>query len=703
MADDFTQANRRLRIDTPLGPDKLLVTSVAGGEALSSLFHFDAELVGPDTFDFEKVVGKPMTISIASVQGTRYFSGICSRISQGGTVADHGSYRAEIVPWLWFLTRTADCRIFQKLSVPDIIKKIFGDLGFNDYAFRLQGTYEAREYCVQYRETDFAFVARLMEEEGIFYFFEHEDGKHTLVLADTPNVHQPCPLFSRVRFMHETIDTQQEDMVTSLQKTQELRTGRWATTDYNFETPSLSLMADVTGTDSRKLEVYDYPGGSGKRAGIERIVRLRQQEVDAARVVLSGAGFCRGLTPGYKVDVEGVGDATFDGGYVVTAVRHEAHESWGPDSDEGLSYRNKFDALSLSIPYRPARSTPRPDVSGVQTAVVVGPSGEEIFVDKYGRVKVQFHWDREGKKNENSSCWIRVAHGWAGKNWGMVHIPRIGQEVVVAFEEGDIDRPLIVGNVYNAEQMPPYDLPANMTQSGVKSRSSKGGSPANFNEIRFEDKKGQEQVYIHAELNHDTVVENDQTLAVGRDQFDHVYRNKKLVVDVDHEESIGGSMSIGVAKNLTETVALNYAETVGLAMELTVGGALAISVGAAMAETVGGARTETVGGASTEAVGGSKTIAIGAGLSETIASTHTVQIGKDLRETVAGQHREEVKKEYMLQAKKIQLVADDEISIKTGSAELTMKKNGDIVIQGNKISVKGSSDVVIKGSKIKEN
>jgi type VI secretion system secreted protein VgrG len=425
--------------------------------------------------------------------------------------------------------------------------------------------------------------------------------------------------------------------------------------------------------------------------------------VDAARVVLSGAGFCRGLTPGYKIDVEGVGDATFDGAYVVTAVRHEMHESWGPDSDEGLSYRNKFDALSTSIPYRPARSTPRPDVSGVQTAVVVGPSGEEIFVDKYGRVKVQFHWDREGTKNENSSCWIRVAHGWAGKNWGMVHIPRIGQEVVVAFEEGDIDRPLIVGNVYNAEQMPPYDLPANMTQSGVKSRSSKGGSPANFNEIRFEDKKGAEQLYVHAEKNQDTVVENDQTLDVGRDKSDHIHRDKRIVVDRNHDESIGANMTIGVMQNLTETVALNYAETVGVAMELTVGAALAITVGAAMTESVGGNKTEAIGNRKDVTVGKDMITQVGKDASETIADNQTVQVGKDMKETIGGEHHHTVSKDYMLKAKRISVVADDEISIKTGSAEMVLKKNGDITIKGNKISVKGSGDVVLKGSKIVEN
>jgi type VI secretion system secreted protein VgrG len=707
MADDFSQANRRLRITTPLGDDALLVTAVTGEERISGLFHFDLELIGRESkVDFDQIVGKAVTLSVETTKGKRYTNGFVSRFSQGGTVGDHARFRAEVVPWLWFLTRTADCRIFQHLSVPDIVKQIFTDLGFTDFAFRLQGTFEPRDYCVQYRETDFAFVSRLMEEEGIFYFFEHEDGKHTLVMGNTPNVHQPAPIESKVLLMHETISTDQENVATRWDKTQEVRTGKWSATDYNFETPSLSLMASASSADrsaNQKLEVYDYPAGDKKRPPIERIVKLRQGEEDRSVRTYGGESYARGITPGYRIDLEGVGNSDFDGTYVVTQVSHTMHESWGPGVEEEHSYKNAFECIPLAVPFRPECVTPRPEVHGVQTAVVVGPGGEEIFVDKYGRVKVQFHWDREGKKNETSSCWIRVAHGWAGKNWGIIHIPRIGQEVVVAFEEGDIDHPLIVGSVYNAEQMPPYDLPANMTQSGIKTRSSKGGTPANFNEIRFEDKKGSEQVYIHAEKNQDNVVENDETLSVGRDKSDHIYRDKRIVVDRNHDESIGANMTIGVMQNLTETVALNYAETVGVAMELTVGAALAITVGAAMTESVGGNKTEAIGNKKDVTVGKDMVLQVGKNVSETIGDNQSIEIGKDLKETIGGEHQETVAKDYSLKAKRISIVADDEISIKTGSAEMVLKKNGDITISGNKISVKGSGDVVLKGSKIVEN
>jgi type VI secretion system secreted protein VgrG len=398
-------------------------------------------------------------------------------------------------------------------------------------------------------------------------------------------------------------------------------------------------------------------------------------------------------------------------------------------------FRSGFTALNSRQDFRPPRSTVKPIVQGPQTAIVVGPSGDEIYTDKYGRVKVQFHWDRYGKKDEHSSCWVRVSHPWAGKNWGFIAIPRIGQEVIVEFLEGDPDQPIITGRVYNAEQMPPYDLPANMTQTGIKTRSSKGGGVANFNELRFEDKKGSEQLFIHAEKNQDIEVENDEThwvghdrsktvdhdelvhvkhdrneqvdnnetIVIGVDQSETVGRNRIVQIGANHSETIGAAMSIVVGANLTETVAVNYAETVGGAMELTVGAALAITVGAAMAETVGGAKTETVGVSKSESVGSDRTLTVGSNVTESVGGNQTVSVGKDLKETIAGQHVVEVTKEAMVQAKKVQIVADDEISLKTGDAEIIMKKNGDITIKGNKITVKGSGDVIIKGSKVLAN
>jgi type VI secretion system secreted protein VgrG len=529
MADDFTQANRRLRIGTPLGPDALLITALSGTEGISTLFHFQAEMLGRDEkADFDAIVGKNVTVSIAAGGGDRFVNGIVSRFSQSGTVGRHATYRAEIVPWLWFLTRTSDCRIFQKQSVPDIVKQLFGEYGFPDYRFHLTGSYERREYCVQYRETDFNFVARLMEEEGIFYFFSHENGKHTLVVADNPRAHEPCPVLDSARFVHEQVSLSEDDVVTWFSKEQEVRAAKVTHTDYNFETPSLDLAASATGTDSRKYELYDYPAYAVKRDRTESLARVRQQEEDAGRVVFRGGGYLRSFTPGYKFSLQAWGDGvspTFDGTYVLTGLRHRASESYAAGEESEVSYENDFECIA--VPFRPARRTPRPVIHGVQTAVVVGPAGEEIFVDKYGRVKVQFFWDREGKRNENSSCWLRVSQPWAGKGWGGVSIPRIGQEVIVSFMEGDPDQPIIVGRVYNGEQMPPYAFPAGGVVSGLKSQTHKG---VGYNELSMDDTAGKEKITIHGQYDLNTTVEHDES--------HHIKNNRTITVDGTHTETV---------------------------------------------------------------------------------------------------------------------------------------------------------------------
>jgi type VI secretion system secreted protein VgrG len=442
--------------------------------------------------DFDAIVGKGVTISVAAGGGDRFFHGVVSRFSQSGTVGRHASYRAEIVPWLWFLTRTTDCRIFQRKSTPDIVKQIFGEYGFADYRFQL-GSYEPREYCVQYRETDFQFVSRLLEEEGIFYFFMHEDGKHTLVVADGPRAHQPCPVLDHVRFIHGQVSLAEDDVVTWFSKEQEVRASQCSLTDYNFEKPSLEVSASAAGADPRPFELYDYPAGSPSRDRVEKLARVRQQEEDATRVLFRGTGYARSLTPGYKMTLRGVGDgvsSTFDGSYVLTSVRHRASESYAAGEESEVSYENEFECIDAVTPFRPARRTPRPVIQGVQTAVVVGPAGEKIFVDKYGRVKVQFHWDREGKKNEHSSCSIRVSQNWAGPTWGGLFIPHVGQEVIVSFLEGDPDQPIITGRVYNGENMPIVALPAGRTKSAIRDH---GG-----NEIVMEGQAGAEQIRMHS-------------------------------------------------------------------------------------------------------------------------------------------------------------------------------------------------------------
>jgi type VI secretion system secreted protein VgrG len=749
----IAQTHRRIAITTPLGKDVLLLRGFSGSETISQLFHFDLDLLSEnDSIKFQDVVGKNVTLRIFDADGKeRHWNGFISRFSQGAQDRRLTAYRAQMVPWLWFLTRTSDCRIFQNQKAPAIIQKIFKDLGFSDFKLRLYGDFVTRDYCVQYRESDFNFVSRLMEEEGICYYFEHEDSKHTLVLANDPSGHDPCPNQKTARYDFRGGSVVYEDVVTEWQYQEEFRPGKWAQTDYNFETPSTSLA--VTASGKNPYEIYEYPGEYRVRPDGESLAKIRLQEQTTPAIVFQGAGGCRYFNTGYQFTLKDHYRSDLNQAYLLTSIRHMASHGAGFQvggaAGEEPTYRNSFECIPFSTPYRPPRVTPEPKVQGCQTAVVVGPGGEEIYTDKYGRVKVQFHWDREGKKNENSSCWIRVSHPWAGQGWGAVSIPRIGQEVIVDFLEGDPDQPIIVGRVYNAGQMPPFGMPGGAVVSGVKSNSTKGGG--GFNEISLNDTKGTELINIHAqydqqkkvehdervkigndrteEVGHDEkinidhdrtecvghdegilikhdkheVVNNDRTLEVDRDKAESVTRNKTVHVGGNHSENVDGAMSIVIGKTLMESVLINYAETVGGAMEVSVGGALALSAGGLMAETVGAIKTETVGGNKSETIGGNKSLVIAKDYTQNVTGKKNVKVLKDVMEEVSGKHREEVTKEFSVAAKKVEITAEDEIHFKTGSAEILLKSNGNITIKGNKINVEGDGDVIIKGSKVKAN
>jgi type VI secretion system secreted protein VgrG len=716
-----TQANRLIALNTPLGPDALLLRAFSGQEALSRLFSFELDLLATDPeIKFEDIIGKRVSIRvILGDEEERYFNGFISRFMQTGSDTGLANYRATMVPWLWFLTRTADCRIFQNKKIPNIIQQIFKEMGFTDVKTVLKGTYEPRDYCVQYRETDFNFVSRLMEQYGIFYYFEHEEKKHTLVLADDLSAHQPCPKQSSVKWNPHGSDALAEDVITSLQWEQSFRSGKYAVTDYNFETPSTSLMAEVKTQlevgGNGKFEIYDFPGEYGKKADGDKIAKIRMEEEEAQHLVISGASTCRVFTAGYRFTLQEYGRKDLDGDYVLTQVQHFGSvgntytTTANGEAGEG-DYTNSFTCIPYKVPYRPQQVTPKPMVQGPQTAVVVGKAGEEIWTDKYGRVKVQFHWDRYGKKNEDSSCWVRVSQNWAGKQWGAMFLPRIGQEVIVEFIEGDPDQPIITGRVYNAEQLVPYPLPAEQTKSTIKSNSSKGGGGSN--EIRFEDKKGGEEIYLHGQKDWTIAIENDKNQIVGHDETLSVGNNQAITIGVDQTEKIGSNLTLMVGAAKTEVVELVSTETVGGAKALTIGAAYQVSVAAAMNETVGGLKAEQVGAAKSEAVGGSKSESIGGGktfsagkdFSENVGGNHKVTVAKDSSEEILGKSELSVKKDYIVQSsKKICIQAGDEILIKTGSASILMKKNGDIEIQAKKFTVKASGEINLKGQKISEN
>ncbi|MGA2723876.1 MAG: type VI secretion system tip protein VgrG [Bryobacteraceae bacterium] len=597
----YTQENRLMAIGTPLAEDAVLLSAFSGDEGISRLFRFDLELLSvSDSIDFNAIVGQNVTVRLTLASGNdRYFNGFISRFSQGGRDRDLISYYAEMVPWLWFLTRKSDCRIFQKMKVPDIVKQIFDEMNFKDYKLQLYGDFLEREYCVQYRETDFNFISRLLEEEGIFYFFEHQDGIHTLILANDPIEHRPCPDQPQGRYEGASGGAAQEDdIILEWRAQQEMRPGVYAQADYNFEQPSQVLQASITGKGS--YEIYDYhPGEYRKVPEGDGLVRTRLQELESPTLVARGSSDCRAFTSGYRFDLTEHYRSDMNQAWVLTALRHTASQPGDFRSGTGFSqadfhYRNCFECIPHSTPFRPARITPHPVVQGSQTAVVVGPAGEEVFVDQYGRVKVQFHWDRKGKKDENSSCWIRVAQNWAGKQWGAIFTPRVGQEVVVDFLEGDPDQPIITGRVYNAEQVTPYKLPDEKTKSTIKSNSSKGGG--GYNELRFEDAKGKEQVFIHAERNQDIRIKNDlyETVGaashrkVGEDHLEEIGGDLHLAVKGDQNEKVDGTVSLNAGVGYQAKVGTNYALDAGTEVHVKAGMNLVIESGTMLTLKVGG-------------------------------------------------------------------------------------------------------------------
>ncbi len=552
----YAQEALQFKVTTPLGVDKLLLRSFHGEEQLSGLFRFVLEMRSEElAVDFSQVVGKGATVAIALADGsTRYVHGLVSRFYQAGSDPRFAVYHAELVPWLWMLTLSADSRIWQNKSVPDIVTGLFTELGFTDYRNSLTGTYDAREYCVQYQETAFEFVSRLLEDEGIYYYFEHEDGKHTLVLADDSTAAADCPGAATVDYgtYEEWV---QQAVVTRCELEERVISGKYAMDDFNFETPSTDLTASVDSTvaaDGGKRRVYEYPGGFLQKDKGEARAKKRIEAAEQPAKVLRGDASTPAFTAGTKFTLQKHYRDDVNAAYVLSRVSHAG----GPEG-----YSNSFEAFPAAVPFRPPRLTRRPVIPGTQTALVVGKAGEEIWTDKYGRIKVQFHWDQLGKKDENSSCWIRVAHGWAGKAWGAIHLPRIGQEVVVSFLEGDPDRPLVTGSVYNAEQTPPYTLPTDQTKSTVKSNSSKGGGGSN--ELRFEDKKDSEEVYLHAQKDMNVLVEHDRKTEIKNDETVIVKMNRAMTIQEGNESLTvsKGNRTVKVATG-TETHEVKGTRTV---------------------------------------------------------------------------------------------------------------------------------------------
>jgi type VI secretion system secreted protein VgrG len=583
--------------------EELRVLSFGVTEGLSQLFSIDLELVAEnDELDFEQIVGQAgaLTIQQYEEEEPRYFHGIISRLEQGSSGLRFTTYSATVVPKIWYLMHRHNCRIFQQMSVRDIVQKILKELGLpgDEYRFVLQSDPPKREYCVQYRESEFDFISRLLEEEGIFYFFEHQDNKHILVMGDSPSAHKAIQGESQIIF-HEPRPGQvaDEPHIYTFNYTEEILSGKVTLKDYNFKKPALNLKGDKTAEKNTDLEVYDYPGKFEDPGRGKQLAKVRLEEYQTVKKEGSGATTCTHFAAGFFFTMKKHPRGDFNKKYLIT--QHQLSASQPQVLEEtagegGSSFSSSFECIPFDVPYRPDRVTPKPVVEGSQTAFVVGPKGEEIYTNQHGQVKVQFHWDREGKMDEKSSCWIRVSQLWAGRSWGAMYIPRIGQEVIIDFIEGDPDRPIITGRVYHGTNKPPYPLPAEKTKSTIKSDSSKGGG--GFNEIRLEDKKGKEQIFIHAEKDYDLRVKNDRREYIGNDHNLIVKKHAKhliektnnLTVKGNDSTQVSGNQYLEVKKDRHEKIGKKYYNKSGMEIHLKAGMKIVIDAGMDITLKAGG-------------------------------------------------------------------------------------------------------------------
>ncbi len=701
------------------GEDELVVVRVEGSEGLSAPYRFEVDFVArAGDVELADVVGAEAVLSIRRPTGEeRVVHGEAIRAALTGVAAGVPRYRVTIAPRLARLQRTARSRVFQAMTVPQIVQSVLSDHGVTHRA-SLSAAYPTKEFVVQYRESDLAFLSRLLEGEGIWYRFEHSDDAHELVLGDTP---------SALAEREGTLDVRPEsgqadgaEHLTRLACARRMTPTKAVRCEFDFCQPAGPLTA--TEGDGA-LEVYDYPGGDVATAELRRRTKTLLGELRHGEETWEGEGNAVGALPGTKLDVDGAGTLA------VVRVTHRGEQEQAPGAVRQVmsTYANRFEAIPGDRPYRPRRTTPLPRAAGIETATVVGPAGEEIHPDRYGRVKVRFHWDREGPGDDRASCWVRVAQAWAGPVMGATFLPRVGQEVVVRFLEGDPDRPLVTGAVYNGANAAPVALPAEKTRSTLRTDSSPGGGGSN--ELRFEDASGQEEVLLHAQKNLDAAVENDagaavqvnQALEVTGDRTQQVLGAQSLRVDVldvtridgaatltvagertttvglAHVEEIGKANAVTVAKNRYVSVGLASAETVGAALALSVGGGYVVNVGGALNYAVAGLKATQVGGAAIELVGAARDETIGKDRNaRTQGDVHlevdggaSLETGKDATEKADGDVEIGVPEGNALLCQAGQLEADTLRIVVNGKVALELERSGAATLSGAAVTIEG--------------
>ncbi|WP_223262502.1 type VI secretion system Vgr family protein [Variovorax beijingensis] len=629
--------NRVVKAHTPLGEDQLLFRSMHGTEGLSQLFEFEVDLLSPSvSLDMKSVLGKPLSLEIQTAGEPRFLNGQIVRFTmvgkEGGT-SRYVLYRATVRPWLWYLTRTSDCKIFQNKSVVDILEEVFADYHFS-FEKKLSGTYRQWEYCVQYQETDFAFVSRLMEHEGIYYYFKHEKGEHTLVLADDIGAHDTLPGYPKISYLAADRNPDPfQEVIDQWQVTEEIRPGTYVVDDYDFKKSKADLMgmrSQPRGNPHDTYEIYEWLGGFSEAEQGEHYSRIRLEEAQSQAERDVGHASVRGMAPGYRFTMQNCPRQDDNREYLIVSVSYALREGGYESGAAESNYSFSFAVQPTSYAFRAPRLTPMPRTNGPQTATVVGKAGQEYWVDQYGRVKVQFRWDRYGKSDENSSCWVRVSSAWAGSNYGAVNHPRKGQEVIVDFIGGHPDRPIIIGRVYNSDQMPPLELPAKVTVSGFVSRSQ-DGTPANANEFILDDAPGCELVRIHAEKDFELDVEADERDTIAGDRTTVIEGADDYTTNTSLTETINGPHTVtvndGGPQNITVNGGPQNVKIKGGNQDVYVDGDQIIHVTGSRTDTVDSGETRTITGGLTEDITGRQKTTISAAYEET-SGTKNVSVSK---------------------------------------------------------------------------
>jgi len=665
----------------------LLLLEFNSDESFNSLFqHKLTTLCKNNELDLKSLLGTTISIKVQGhhLIGPKYFHGHVMAISHRGWQGRFAKYEIELAPWFGFLDKTKDCRIFQNQSVVDIFSAIFDENGFSDYEINLSSSYTPIEYCVQYRETDMNFINRLLEQEGIYYHFEQFEDKHILVVSDSPSTHELIGGCQNLPFYPPGSVVRDENFIESWSNSVSVGSGSYALNAFDFEKPRAGLETNISiaqDHDHAHMEVYDYQNSYTQRDNGTRYAQLRMEQLHCATQIFQGVSNCPYLHVGglFNITKHPVDDN--NGEYLLSKVYYYISTGQYETGDpQNVQMEVRFSCIPSQTQYRPSLYSKPPIIAGHQTAIVVGPEGEEIWTDEYGRVKLHFHWDRYSERNESSSCWVRVSQLWAGGNWGSVFTPRMGQEVIVDFIEGNPDKPIIVGRVYNADNMPPYALPENQNQSGIKTRSTKGGSVETFNELRFDDTLGSETLTIHAEKDQNLSVENDESHFVGNDRTDEVINDEIITIGHDRTEKVGNDEIIEVVHD--------RAQTVGNDENLT----------------VNNNRTHTIATDETLSVGNNRVTDVASDDTANIGANYTISIGKNEQRDVGDNRTTSIGKAETLDVgKTITVQAGDEIVFKAGSAQITLSKSGDISIKGANITVEGSGNVIIKGSKVQQN